>query len=78
MLAWLTGHPTVRYVVLSSPFSQYLADGATLVTREGRRPADPALVQGYFEATLARLAALGMRPVVFAPPPVDGKISAVV
>jgi hypothetical protein len=72
-LAWLKTQKSVKYVVLSSPFSEF-GDLALMVMN-----ADRKLVKGYglafeqFVKTLDTIKGLGMTPVVFSPPPWNGE-----
>ena len=68
---WLSGQTSVRTVVLSSSFSQYL--GGELLHRDGgRRPATPARLLSLLRNTLSELESLGIQPVIVSPPPVTG------
>ena len=72
VIDWLGRHPSVRYVVLASPFAQYL-DPANAYLVDGRvTGVDGQRFALALRATLARLATMGIRPVVFAPPPNNG------
>lgn len=72
-LAWLKTQKSVKYVVLSSPFSEF--SDLTLMVMN----ADGKLVKGYglafeqFVKTLDTIKSLSMTPVVFSPPPWNGK-----
>ncbi|HET9047940.1 MAG TPA: acyltransferase family protein [Chiayiivirga sp.] len=69
---WLQGHPGVRFAVLSSPFTQYLKAG--WLDQDGvRHPIDTASAQRAFLQTLGTLESLGVTPIVFSPPPSNGK-----
>lgn len=69
---WLQTQSTVRYAVLSSPFIQYLS--GEVMDRDGKlHPTTAASARPAFLATLAELERLGVTPVVFSPPPSDGK-----
>ncbi len=74
--------PSLRFVVLSSPFSQYLQEPRESAgegeehlvhTREGVTRADEILLRSYFLKTIERLRALGVEPFVVAPPPANGR-----
>jgi hypothetical protein len=72
---WLATAGTVKYAVVSSNFSQYVAGGGTY-SRDGgessvRRPV--AEVGARFVETLRELEAAGIRPVVVTPLPSTGK-----
>jgi len=67
---WLKGHHSVRYVVLSSPFNQYLSQGRVLLTRKGDVvKATHDLVLNEFKKTLDELKSMGISPIVISPPP---------
>lgn len=72
VFAFLRDSPGIQYVVMSSPFRQYVGADATVLTRDGR------IVPGHevaFEAmrgTLERIRQLGKTPVVFSPTPGNG------
>lgn len=66
---WLRDHPSVRYAVLSSPFSFYFdPESAYLVAGEIVDP-EIATFAEAFEATLALLQSMNITPVLFTPPP---------
>ncbi|WP_161973956.1 acyltransferase family protein [Rhizobium deserti] len=65
--------PSLRYVVVSSKFSTYL-DAGLLIGGDGTvGEAAYQDVRRDFEATLDWLRLIGLKPVVFAPPPRDGR-----
>jgi hypothetical protein len=70
---WIENNHSVRYAVLSSPFSQYLTDEWTIMTAQGIQSPDESLVYEYFSATLDFLVAHGIQPVIFAPAPFIGE-----
>ncbi|GAA0413078.1 acyltransferase family protein [Cocleimonas flava] len=70
---WLVKNDSVKYAVLSSPFSQYLAEGSEVLLANGERaPANRALITKEFENTLEALVNIGIKPIVFSPPPANG------
>ena len=79
VLAWLKQNPGVRTAVLGSMFQQYMgeAEGVggpqMLKTPDGVQPATVENLERYFAATLAQLQSLGVRVVIVAPPPTDGR-----
>ena len=70
--AWLETRSTVRYAVLSSPFIQYLS-GENLDRDGVLRPTNAASARAALLSTLAELERLGITPVLFSPPPADGR-----
>lgn len=74
--------PSLRFVVLSSPFSQYLrvpresageGEEHLVLSREGVTRADDLLLRNYFLKTIEQIRALGVEPFVVAPPPANGR-----
>jgi hypothetical protein len=69
---WLKENRSVKYVVLSSPFSHYLSGDALL--RNGERVfTDFELAAEELKKTLSELTDMGIIPVVFSPPPSNGR-----
>jgi len=67
---WLRTNDTIRYAVLSSPFSQYLLENAKLMLRNGEHVyTNGDLAVQEFANTLQELKSLGITPIIFAPPP---------
>jgi hypothetical protein len=71
--------PSLRFVVMSSPFVQYFPrkqDGwgeqRMVLTREGILEPDISVFFKYFLQTVERLRAAGLEPIVVAPPPASG------
>ena len=70
---WLINNNSVKYAVLSSPFSQYLSEDAFILNNEGEQiAADAKTIIKEFEHTLDTLESLGVKPIVFSPPPANG------
>ncbi|MGN6313034.1 MAG: acyltransferase family protein [Rhodanobacteraceae bacterium] len=76
VIAYLSAHPEIRTVVLSSPFYEYfdperrmlhVVDGQARLEEPSFNTALDALV-----STIGRIRALGRRVVIVAPPPSDG------
>lgn len=69
---WLEANETVKYVVLSSPFDKYLNDENSLLLRSGDiiQPTID-IVYSEFENTLLDLQKMGIKPIIFAPPPTN-------
>ena len=69
---FLGAHPSVKYAVLSSTFSQYLSKNEPLLFRNNDLVAsNPDLTAKEFEKTLAELENMNIIPVVFSPPPAN-------
>jgi hypothetical protein len=67
---WLKANKSVKYAVVSSPFSQYLSKDNSLLFRSGELiAADSDLAAKEFERTLVELELMRITPVVFSPPP---------
>ena len=67
---WVEKNKSIRYAVISSPFSQYLRSGNRLVDRDGNvHDADFELVKKEFLNTLRFFERQGIIPVIFSPPP---------
>lgn len=68
--AWLQKNKTVKYAVLSSPFQKYLSSEYRFLLKDG------SYTQGGFDfalqsfrATLKKIEALDITPIIFTPPP---------
>lgn len=64
---------SLRYVVLGSPFSGYVEDGAMVVTREGEKLEGQKVALSQAVLMIAELRRLGLVPVFVAPPPQSGQ-----
>ena len=69
---WLSKHQSVKFAVLSSVVHPYVEGTIFYQDHLIRAPRIEFVVQ-QFENTLAWLAEMGIKPVIFAPPPRDGK-----
>lgn len=69
----LESTPSIRYVVVSSPFAVYLSSPELLTRHNGLVPSSYETVRSEFLKTLSWIRSNGMMPVVFAPPPRSGK-----
>lgn len=67
---WIKVYPTIKYAVLSSPFHQYMA--SKILLRSGTQPYSNPLMLKEFEKTLIELEAMGIKPIIFSPPPANG------
>lgn len=72
VIEWLEDNPNVKYVVLSSPFRQYFNSNNDMLVNGEIMPTDFDLVVSQFRNTLSTLSQIGVKPVVFAPPPTNG------
>lgn len=72
-LAWLKTQKSVKYVVLSSPFSEFSDLTLMVVNADGKPVKGFGLAFDQFVKTLDTIKGLGMTPVVFSPPPWNGK-----
>lgn len=70
---YLKGASSVKYVVLSSPFGQYVNDDATVLTGDGRILEGKDVALQYMLETISKLRELGKVPVVFSPTPQNGE-----
>jgi peptidoglycan/LPS O-acetylase OafA/YrhL len=62
-------YPSIKYVVLGSP--SFHIGREIVTTRDGIRISDQKQIQKYFEITLENIRALGLIPIIFAPPPIS-------
>lgn len=73
VLAELKRMPSIRYVVLASPFAQYLKSENSLLVEDGRLlSVDSGLVLKALQETLRRLEEMQVSTVVVSPPPANG------
>ncbi|WP_162009692.1 acyltransferase family protein [Methylocystis heyeri] len=63
---------SLKYVIMSSPFSQFVDDDSYVVVRDGSVVLGKEVALESFRSTLDTLMKLGVTPVVFAPPPSPG------
>ena len=69
----ITGTPSIRHVIMSSPFAGYLDHGAlTLYHRGQQKTGDRTIAIDEFTNTLRGLLAQGKTPILVAPPPKPG------
>jgi peptidoglycan/LPS O-acetylase OafA/YrhL len=70
---WLENNDSVKYAVLSSPFRQYLSNNSKVLLRNGEEAsAKNELITAEFKSTLKELVNMGIKPIVFSPPPANG------
>ncbi|MET3854437.1 peptidoglycan/LPS O-acetylase OafA/YrhL [Rhizobium sp. OAE497] len=65
-------HPSVKTVVVSSPFYPYIRRDHVFLRGSGLVQPSLGLAVSEFKKTLDLLSSMGIKPVVFAPPPQDG------
>ena len=70
---WIEEHKSVKYVVLASSFSQYVSSDVNFLTADGVKQSDPRVAFQHLMYTLELLASRGIKPVVIAPTPADGR-----
>jgi len=69
---WLNGNNSAKYIVLSSPFGQYLKESNQLFDGANVFETSEDLIFNEFLKTLKELERLGLQPVIFSPPPSTG------
>jgi peptidoglycan/LPS O-acetylase OafA/YrhL len=67
-LDWASRQKSLRYVVIGSPFSYAFATPHSLTDR-GVVSTDPAEIEAHLRQTVRRIRAIGLVPVIIAPPP---------
>ena len=72
VLQMIKQFPSVRYVVMSSFFTTLAKPGSRLLLRDNTTRTAPEATFEAFVATLERLKAEGVAPVIVAPPPQNG------
>jgi peptidoglycan/LPS O-acetylase OafA/YrhL len=63
---------SIKYVVLSSPFTQFVGESSRLLKRNGEIVKGQAESFLFFEETLKKITDLGIIPIIFSPPPANG------
>lgn len=72
VLQWLEKNSTVKYAVLSSPFTANTAEGAYVERIDGEKVPAKEASQTHLKETLAALHRMGITPVIVSPPPRGG------
>lgn len=62
-------YPSLKYVVVSSPFTTYFSDGAQVYLRDGTIHKGNEIAIDLFMKTLGKLRLMGVTPIVVLPPP---------
>jgi hypothetical protein len=70
---YLASTSSMRYVVLASQFHTYMQDSRLMTSRGKVIDSDYETVRDDLEKTLGWLRSVGLKPVVFAPPPRSGR-----
>ena len=73
VLSSLERTPSIKFVVLSSVFWQYLGDDAMVLTETGEVVEGNQVTLTAMNATIEEIKALGAEPIIFSPPPQSGK-----
>ena len=63
---------SIKYVVLSSPLTQYVGVGAKVLQRNGEIVSGEVVAAAAMIETVKRIKAIGKTPVLFSPPPRNG------
>lgn len=69
---YIRSHKSIKYVVLSSPFSYFVEPGKNVLTRDGDIRPGQEVAETHLLRTLASLKEIGVKPIVFSPPPATG------
>lgn len=72
VLSVLKETKSIKYVVLSSPFIQFVGENSHLLKRNGEIVSGRAESYLFFEDTVKKIIDLGITPIIFSPPPVNG------
>jgi len=70
---YISGTGTLRYAVLSSPFDTYLREDSRIYYKGTTLDPDVDFLVAKFIETLDWLVKQGIKPIVFSPPPRDGR-----
>ena len=70
---YLKETPSIKYVVLSSPFGQFVGSDATVLTRDGRIVNGKDVAVNVMVDTVNKIKSLGKTPVIFSPTPQNGE-----
>lgn len=72
IFSYIKSQQSIRYVVLSSPFAQYVDSTALIRLRNGDVVDGDRVAYGFFINTLDQLIGLGIKPVIVSPTPQNG------
>jgi peptidoglycan/LPS O-acetylase OafA/YrhL len=73
IFAYLKDQSSIKYVILSSAFRQYLNPNWKLLTRDGSKLESGSIAETYFLNTLKKIEEAGKTPIVISPTPQDGR-----
>lgn len=70
---YLKSNPSIKYVVMSSPFLQYVGQNSMVLTKDGGVvPANKIALDSMME-TIRRIKDIGKIPIIFSPTPTNGE-----
>ena len=70
---YLKNTPSIKYVVLSSPFGQFVGSDATVLTKDGKLVNGKDVAVDVMLETVNKIKILGKTPVIFSPTPQNGE-----
>lgn len=70
---FLRSSPSIKYVVMSSPFGQFVDKDSFVLTKNGSVVQGKTIAFDAMLSTITRIKALGKTPVVFSPTPQNGQ-----
>lgn len=73
VIDYIKSTPSIKYVVMSSPFFQYVHKKAEVLTRDGNVVSGQVTSTLAFLDTLEVLKEIGVKPVIVSPPPQNGE-----
>lgn len=73
VLTYLEKTPSIKYVVMSSPFRQFVDKKSTVLTRSGDVEHGPEVALDAMLKTIDRIKQLGKMPIIVSPPPQNGE-----
>jgi peptidoglycan/LPS O-acetylase OafA/YrhL len=73
IIKWLKQHPQIRYVVLSSIFQNYFDPKNKIRYNQKTLDVSFELVENKLRKTLNQLTEMGVKPILFSPPPKNGE-----
>jgi peptidoglycan/LPS O-acetylase OafA/YrhL len=73
VIDYVTSSKTIKYAILSSPFMQYVGKNSRVLHNGKVTDSSVDFIAEQVEKTVKRLSDLGVKAIVFAPPPSEGK-----
>lgn len=70
---WLKAHPSIKYALLSSVFTQYVEPGKKVLLRNNAIVDGRSVAEKSFADTLEALKSIHVTPIVFSPTPQNGE-----